>query len=274
MALGTEQNEMRSTYQILGDLGIEPSTIGLAESKKTIPLTDFEQLFFNTHGFRLRRLGTKKLVYNKRASWFGYKTVDDFCMAKNITGYTKDASQNETAEFKTFFQWSKLRVPYNRATGSYEVIWEDAKVFVDERNFLSLQHQAFNYGDKRRRDVMQRNKAENAEWNSVGRKSLLELGRFCAKMKREYFPDKRDKNTGLLKRSKFKKETFLKSPRVKDTDKRRMLDLWHKSLSARIQYLEPKGELNKSLVKCRELLPKVEEWQNDLKVSKKKSGSK
>ena len=270
MGLQTTTEQMRSTYQILGDLGIEPSTIGLAENKKTIPLTDFEALFYNTHGIRLRRLGTSKLVYNKRRRWFGYETVDDFCMAKNLMQYTKDATMNCLDDFKTFWQWSKLRVPYNRTTNSYDVIWEDAQVFLDERNFQALQHQTFNYGDKRKKARGTSTKKVNEAWQSLGREPLLTLGRYCAELKRDYFPDKRDKNTGLLVRKKFNKETCLKSKRVPDTKKRRLLDLWHKSLTKRIEYFSTGSTNTSSAAKCAKTLEKVVTWQDELKVGKKK----
>ena len=229
----------KSTYQILGELGIEPSVIGLGANKQTIPLHDFETLFFNVHGIRLQRMGTKKIIYNKRKRWFGYESVDDFCKSNSITQYAKDASmRSDDLVHKTFYQWSKLRVPYNRSSGSYEVIWDDAKEFLDERNFQTLQHQAFNYGDKRRK-IPVGIKEKNESWDTIAKDSLLDFGRYSAEMKRKYFPNKRDKN-GTLQKVKFSRTRFCNSPKVSDVDKKMFILKWNASVTKRITYTQTK----------------------------------
>lgn len=242
--------------------GLDAKQIPIKVKPKTMPLPLFESIFENIHDIRLKTKTStsRRPCYTKRGEWFGHARIETWVKANKIMNYMASSPdrfywEKETKKEKkrvSFFEWSGVRVAYDKQARGYVVLLEDAQHFLNTDNFQHVEESDFTwfrYGDRRNR--VPRGKVKtNEDWDKA-RPSLLALGRKC----REFSAEHKVKNFSYLK--------FIENEKYPEEQRNELAVLAQASLDARLTYYEKTGnskgisDTSSSLSKLKEIIKEL-----------------
>jgi hypothetical protein len=235
--------------------GLDAKLIPVKVKPKTMPLPLFESIFENIHDIRLKTKTStsRRPCYTKRAEWFGHQRIETWVKSNGIMNYMAsspdrfyyDGDNKKEKKRVSFFEWSGVRVAYNKKEGGYVVLLEDAQHFLNTDNFQETEESDFTwfrYGDRRNRVSRGQVKA-NEDWDKA-RPSLLALGRECRKVSAKY----KIKNFTYMK--------FITNDKYPVKERQAVAELAQTSLNARMEYFTKMGN-KKSIAETKEALDKL-----------------